>query len=204
MSTTEGINRRKIVKGTAWAAPAIVATTTIPAYAASPQPVLTSSTHFGWGNTISSNVPNYSCGGRAQIQIRQDSTSYLRVTGLTTGTTLSNLKMSVWLPVQAGTTFTRVSGSSSCWSVPVATGITTVRNGYTFREYVSTYGCAMNVTSSTWTQPTASNFNFISSCQTSSTLPTTTYHYTQQVTVKAPSGAIYTPTKDNGWSNTML
>lgn len=204
MNANNNISRRSIAKGSAWAAPVILATATTPAYAVSITPLLTSSTKFAQSNTAGKDVTAYTCGTKVQVQIAQIApTNYLQVSGIKSTTKLSNLKASYWLPVQAGTTFTRVSGSSTCWTVPVASGATVVRNSVTYREYVSTYTCPLTVTGTTWTQPVTSNFNFVSSCQTAPALASTTYHYTQTITATDAGGNSVNAVKDNGWTNVM-
>ncbi len=76
-----------------------------------------------------------------------------------------------------------------------------MRNGYTFYEYVTNYTCAITFTGTTWTMPTTSFMNFVSSCQ-SVNLPTATYHYTQNITVTSGT-ACKVITKDNGWNNAL-
>lgn len=138
-----------------------------------------------------------------QISQQVAQNSFLTVSNIKSTSKLSNLKGSYWLPVQSGTTFSRVSGSSTCWSVPVASGKTTLYNGVVYREYTSTYTCPIAVSGTSWTQPASSNFSFVSSCQTGTTLPSKTYHYEQSVTVTSASGVVTTATKNNGWSNTL-
>ena len=199
------ISRRSLTQGAAWAAPVIIASATTPAYAASATVAIASSTYFAWAVVSGKTVTPYSCAGKAQVQISQLSTqnSYLTVNNLKSTSKVTNLKGSYWLPVQSGTTFTRVANTSTCWSVPVASGKTTTYNGVVFREYTSTYTCPITVSGTSWTQPTSSNFKFVSSCQTGTTLPSRIYHYEQSATVTAASGAVATATKSNGWSNTF-
>lgn len=202
--TRSPLSRRTLTKGSAWAAPVVLASASIPVYAASPKPTITSSTQFGRATGASATVPAYSCSGRLQIQISQNSSTFVKVDNIPTGYTLSNLVANYWFPVQSGTTFSRVSGTSTCWTVPTATGNTTVVSGYTFREYRSTYTCPLTYSGTSWAQPSSSNFSFISSCQPGSTLPTYTYHYTQTITLTSRTGSAITLTKDNGWANKLV
>lgn len=184
-------NRRNVAKGALWAMPAVVATSQIPVYAASQlKPTFASSTTFTLGTALSS-----TCGGKQQFKLSQVlNSSFITVTNIPTGSTLSNLYSLFYLQVDAGTTFTRVSGSSTCWSVPVATGNTMVYNGVTLREYRSNYSCAYTISGGTWTQPTANNFNFISSCQ-STNLASRYYAYNQFVTLTSKTGTAQTLSK---------
>lgn len=205
MNSIHKINRRNLAKGAAWATPLVVASATVPVYAASVAGAISSATYFSSSNATGQTVTPYSCAGKMQVQISQQSTqnSYLNITNISSTSKLSNLMGSYWLPVQSGTTFSRVSGSSTCWSVPVASGKTTTYNGVVFLEYTSTYTCPITVSGTSWTQPTSSNFNFVSSCQPGATLPSKTYHYEQSVTVTSATGAVTTATKSNGWANTF-
>lgn len=204
MNFPQNISRRALAKGSAWAAPIVIASTAVPVYAASPVPTLASSTAFSFASASGGSVSPYTCNGKAQIQIQQASaTSFLTVSNIPSTTKLSNLAGHYWLPVQSGTTFTRISGTSSCWSVPTATGVTTTYNGVIFREYISTYGCAITVTSTQWTQPASSNFNFVSSCQSGATLTSQSYHYTQNITSTSASGQSTILSKNNGWNYKM-
>ncbi|MEU7993476.1 hypothetical protein IDM48_07360 [Rothia amarae] len=205
MTNNPQISRRSLIQGAAWAAPVIIASVTTPAYSASATVAIASSTYFAWAVASGQTVTPYSCAGKAQVQISQLSTqnSYLTVNNLKSTSKVTNLKGSYWLPVQSGTTFTRVANTSTCWSVPVASGKTTTYNGVVFREYTSTYTCPITVSGTSWTQPTSSNFKFVSSCQTGTTLPSRIYHYEQSATVTSASGAVATATKSNGWSNTF-
>ena len=205
MTNNPQISRRSLTQGAAWAAPVIIASATTPAYAASATVAIASSTYFASAVASGKTITPYSCAGKVQVQISQQSTqnSYLTVNNLKSTSKVTNLKGSYWLPVQSGTTFTRVANTSTCWSVPVASGKTTTYNGVVFREYTSTYTCPITVSGTSWTQPTSSNFNFVSSCQSGSTLPSRIYHYEQSATVTSASGAVATATKSNGWSNTF-
>lgn len=86
-----------------------------------------------------------------------------------------------------GTTFKRVTGSSTCWSVPVATGKTMTYNGVILREYKSAYSCTYTLAQGTWTQLSANNFDFISSCQ-SAIKPSRYYTYNQFITLTTAQG----------------
>jgi hypothetical protein len=205
MTNNPHISRRNLTKGAAWAAPAVLATAGVPVYAASATVAITSSTYFASAVASGQTVTPYSCAGKVQLQISQQSTknSYLTISNIKSTSKVTNLKASYWLPVQSGTTFTQVANTSRCWSVPVASGKTTTYNGVVFREYISTYTCPITVSGTSWTQPTSSNFSFVSSCQTGSTLPSRIYHYEQSATVTSASGAVATATKTNGWSNRL-
>lgn len=67
--TRSPLSRHTLTKGSAWAVPVVLASASIPAYAASPKPTITSSTQFGRATGASATVPAYSCSGRLQIQI---------------------------------------------------------------------------------------------------------------------------------------
>ena len=203
-SSQSPISRRALAKGSAWSAPVILTSSAIPAYAASPRPTLTSITWFYRANGPALQVKPYTCTDRVQIQIIQNSKSYITLSNLASGSTLSNLTASYWLPVETGTTFSRVSGTSTCWSVPTASGRITTNNGFTYREYVSNYTCPITASGSSWTQPTSSNFNFVSSCQTTRSLATNNYHYEQNITVTSKTGQKSIVTKENGWANAMV
>lgn len=197
---TSNPTRRQVAGAAAWSLPALAVGAAAPASAASRiPPVLTSSTHFGNATFQSSSVPAYNCGGTAQVQIEQGSSSFLTVSNIAPTTKLSNLSASYWLAVDAGTKFTRVSGSSTCWSVPVLSGASQVRDGATFYEFTSTYTCPITVASTSWSQPTNTFLNFISSCQSGRTLASSIIHYTQTIVVDGKT----TLTKDNGWSVRM-
>ncbi|MDO4916440.1 MAG: hypothetical protein Q3974_02310 [Rothia sp. (in: high G+C Gram-positive bacteria)] len=205
MNTHQIISRRTLAKGSAWAAPTVVASAVIPAYAASAQPTtLTSITWFYNASSGSGNVQPYTCNGNNQLRITQKTTgSYVTVSNIPTGSKLTNLIARYWLAVDSNTTFTRVSGTSTCWSVPLASGKTTTYNGVVFREYTSTYTCPISISGTSWTQPTADAMDFVSSCQASPTLTSIIYHYTQQVTLTSAQGTTTILTKDNGWTNQM-
>lgn len=197
---TSNPTRRQVASAAAWTAPAIALGAAAPVTAASQiPPTLTSSTRFGNANFKSSSVPAYSCGGSAQVQIQQSTSSFLTVSNISPTTKLSNLSASYWLALDPGTKFTRVSGSSTCWTVPVLSGASQVRDGATFYELTSTYTCPITVTSTSWSQPTDTFLNFVSSCQSGQTLASSIIHYTQTIVVDGKT----TLTKDNGWNVRM-
>ncbi|MFJ3031373.1 hypothetical protein ACIP5Z_05990 [Rothia terrae] len=195
MNNQSKVSRRHLARGAAWVAPVVIATAATPVYAASTIfATLTSSTYF-----LRESVSACSYHDRVYIQELTSQNSYLTVNNLKSTYKLSNLATHVWLPVAKGTTFSCVTGGSTCWSVPTATGASQVRNGYTFYEYVTTYTCAITFTGTSWTMPSTSFMNFVSSCQPGA-LPTATYHYTQNITVTS-GAASKVITKDNGWAN---
>ena len=139
---------------------------------------------------------------RGQQQFQVDgvrSGQFFTVNNTVAGAAITNISMTFWLATVAGTTWTRVAGSSACWSVPAATGATTTFDGQTFRAYTSDFSCPAVPTGSSYTIPTAQMFNFVSSCQGRTTLPTRYYHYTQAATTRGVP-----LTKDNGWNNQMV
>lgn len=184
MNTSPIQPRRTIAKGALWTVPAVIATTQVPAYASSTQPTsLTSVTSFKMGS-----YANSTCAGRQQFEISQNSAStYLNVINIPSGSTLSGLYSLYYLQVDAGTTFRRITGSSTCWTVPVATGKTITYNGAILREYKSAYNCSYTIAQGTWTQPTANNFDFISSCQ-GVIRPSRYYVYNQFITLTSATG----------------
>lgn len=193
--------RRQVASAAAWSAPTIALGAAAPAVAASQiPPPLTSSTRFANANFSGDKVVPYSCSGRVQVQIQQSSgSSFLTVKNISPTTQLTNLAASYWLALDAGTTFTRVSGSSTCWTVPTRSGASQVREGATFYEFVSTYTCPITVTGTSWSQPTDTFLNFVSSCQSGTRLTSSIVHYTQTIVLDGKT----TLTKDNGWSVSM-
>ena len=133
-SSQSPISRRALAKGSAWSAPVILTSSAIPAYAASSRPTLTSITWFYRANGPALQVNPYTCTDRVQMQIIQDSRSYITLSNLASGSTLSNLTASYWLPVETGTTFSRLSGPSPWWSVPTARARIPPYNGSSSRE----------------------------------------------------------------------
>ncbi|SIK65660.1 Uncharacterised protein [Mycobacteroides abscessus subsp. abscessus] len=204
MNNHRTISRRTLAKGSGWAAPAIMASAVTPVYAASAQPTLTSITWFYNASSTNGNVQPYTCNNKSQLRITQKTAgSNVTVSNIPTGSKLSNLVANYWLPVAANTTFTRVTSTSSAWSIPTATGKFVVNNNITYREYTSSYTPVIAVTGTTWTQPTPDAMDFVSSCQPSGTLASTTYHYTQNITLTSAKGVATVLTKDNGWANQM-
>lgn len=184
MNNLPRTNRRTIAQGALWTLPAVMGTSVVPSYASSKAPTtLSSMTSFKMGS-----YTNSTCAGKQQFEVSQNSAStYINVTNIQSGTTLSGLYALYYLHVDAGTTFKRVTGSSTCWSVPVATGKTMTYNGVIFREYKSAYSCTYTIAQGTWTQPSANNFDFISSCQSS--IKTSRYYtYNQFITLTSAQG----------------
>lgn len=190
--------RRSLVKGAAWAAPAVVATAAIPAYAASTiQAVLTSSTTQSKASVRGNAVPHYNCNGSTQVEIYNTRASgHITVSQLPTGATLSNLTMEFWVAVDVNTTWTipttATTGTSAafntvrpstCWSAPVRSYKDVVRNGITHYSYISTFNCPITVTGTTWVLPTSQEFAFLSSCQSVYNLRSPEVMYEQKITV---------------------
>lgn len=198
---TTPMNRRQFARGAAWSAPALTLAGAAPALAASPPPPkLTSATFFGQSNVAGQTVNPYSCNGQLQFQVDGvRSGQFFTVSNTVAGTPITNITMTFWLATAAGTTWTRVSGSSTCWSIPSATGATTTYDGATFRAYTTTFNCTAVPSGSTYTIPTSQMFNFVSSCQGRSSALTSYYHYTQTALTRGVA-----LTKDNGWTNVMV
>lgn len=198
---TAHVNRRQFTRGAAWSAPALSIAAAAPAVAVSPPPPkLTSATFFGQSNVSGQTVAPYTCNGQQQFQVDGvRSGQFFTVTNTVAGVPITNITMTFWLATVAGTTWTRVSGSSTCWSLPTATGDTTTYGSVLFRAYSSTFNCTAMPSGSTYTIPTTQMFNFVSSCQGRSSFPTSYYHYTQTALTRGVS-----LTKDNGWTNVMV
>ncbi|MDO4897851.1 MAG: hypothetical protein Q3965_00950 [Rothia sp. (in: high G+C Gram-positive bacteria)] len=178
--TSQNLPRRTVAKGAAWAAPAVLATAAIPAYAASTMTaVLASSTTIAKANVRGNSVPHYNCNGNTQVEVYNTrAAQYISVNSLPANAKLSNLTMEFWAAVDANTTWTipttATTGTSSafdtvkpstCWSVPVRSYNDVVQDGITFYSFKSTFNCPITVTGSSWTLPTTQEFAFLSSCQ---------------------------------------
>lgn len=136
--------RRSIVKGAAWAAPAVLATATIPAYAASPQPALD-----GWLlNTTrcsSSTQMTYTINGQGTYPKRG-----LWVSGTTASAVIGVTKITQYVSTAAGSPVFQKGGTANEWSDLVYDPAAPAKTGY--RAYTTTFSGTWqyNATNKLW------------------------------------------------------
>lgn len=136
-------SRRSIVKGAAWAAPAVLATATIPAYAAS-KPALD-----GWlvnkTSCSSSTRMTYTIDGRGTYPQRG-----LWVSGTTASAVIGATKITQYLSNAAGQPVFQRGGTSNQWSDLVYDPNAPVKTGY--RAYTTTFSGTWqyNATNKLW------------------------------------------------------
>lgn len=137
--------RRSIVKGAAWAAPAVLATATIPAYAASPQPALD-----GWLlNTTrcsSSTQMTYTINGQGTYPKRG-----LWVSGTTASAVIGVTKITQYVSTAAGSPVFQKGGIANEWSDLIYDPTAPVKTNY--RAYTTTFN-------GTWRYDTATKLWF--------------------------------------------
>lgn len=135
----QNVSRRNVIRSAGWAAPAVVAATAIPAYAAS-TPVTPSTIDFNGNSRVIRTSSQ-------QLQIRSNpSLTYgARVFNAQAGDVVSAISVTYWLP-EPGLTFTSypasgvTSANNSQWSVPTAgTYATKSHGGYTWYPYTMNY-----------------------------------------------------------------
>lgn len=150
---TRSVSRRTIVKGAAWAAPAVAMVSAAPAFAASQ----TQNTSINGYVTIGGN-----CLSRGGVAIEIDSTGRgygLFINNTTTSTTITNPFIIFYISVP-NLTWSASSGNSG-WSVPTfISGQTITKNGHVLYAYKSSLTTPVTAVNGTTTLP---NMHFISS-----------------------------------------
>lgn len=135
----KNVSRRNVVRSAGWAAPAVVAATAIPAYAAS-STTPPSAVDFNGNSRVVRTSSQ-------QLQIRSNpSLTYgARVFNAEAGDVVSAISVTYWLPV-SDLTFTSYpvtgvsSGNNSLWSTPTAGSYATkTHGGYTWYPYTINY-----------------------------------------------------------------
>lgn len=116
--------RRQFVRGAAWSVPAIIATTSLPVYAASPHPILD-----GWVNnrtrcyTGKENML-YEIDGRGTYPTRG-----LWISGASSTAKITNVKITQYISTTAGKLTFRV-GATSQWTLLTYDATAPVKSGY--------------------------------------------------------------------------
>ncbi|MFW0185463.1 hypothetical protein ACN083_08180 [Rothia sp. CCM 9418] len=105
------VTRRNLVKSAAWAAPVVVATAAVPAYAASPG----SNPNLRWFGTSSVSHDVYD-GYRPHITKSERADFGVVFQNVEPGDTFQGLQQTYWLPYD-GFTFSALPGSSPKWSL---------------------------------------------------------------------------------------
>lgn len=174
----KNVSRRNVVRSAGWAAPAVVAATAIPAYAAS------------------SSLPPIDFNGNSrvvrtssrQLQIRSNPRlGYgARVFNAKTTDVVSAISITYWLPV-ANMTFSSYpvadvsSADTASWSVPAPGSYATkTHGGYTWYPYTMTYQGSLNLVAGENLFPT---YSFLSSGAFTDSLDGQYYDYQIDVTI---------------------
>lgn len=152
---TENINRRSLAKGAAWAAPAVLATAAMPAYAAScdatPTIFARAFYHYNsaWDNGGYVQNSSYTYKFYSFNSTMPD-TSYgtidTCVNGLCPTSTVTDFQVTLWI-IYSDFTFNYGPGNYTAWSPLVrdSNKSTAVVNGVTYYPYTTTYLGALPV-----------------------------------------------------------
>lgn len=172
-------NRRTVVKGAAWAAPAIVSSAIIPAYAASLKPALD-----GWLNNKTSCYTGqenmlYSFDGRGTYPTRG-----IWVSGSNSTAKITNVKITQYISTAAGKLTFRV-GATSQWSLLTFDANAPAKSGY--YAYTTTF-------SGTWKFDTSNKIWFPSTLPFFQASSGTCVRSLQVITARQASvdGVVYT------------
>lgn len=174
------ISRRSVVRSAGWAAPAVVAATAIPAYAAS-STVTPSAINFNGNSRIARTADQ-----KFQIRNNPRLAYGVRVFNAEATDTVSAISITYWLPVP-NMTFSSYpvedvnSGDISLWSTPTAGSYAPKEHGgYTWYPYT------MNYLGSTDIQPGETFFpaySFVSDASFNESLSGQYYDYQLDVTI---------------------
>lgn len=144
-------SRRSVARGAAWLAPAVVVGAPAPLLAASPSPVLQSSSEWHWY----SNSAPYCGANRDGVTVETVAAGFVRVSSTTAATTISGVYLYFWFAKPA-MTLTAGPGAGGCWTTPFADGTSVVSGGVTYYRYRSDYGCPVTAVTGTTTLGTYS------------------------------------------------
>lgn len=141
-----GVNRRAVARGAAWTVPALTVAAAAPAIASSPTPVPPTLTIpiYASSSNLGGTTSQYTFQSVATAGSQTPGSSFC-ISNTTAKTTLSTAKVTLYVPIGKGVTFTTGSGGSACWSALAydASSGTQTYNGCTFYAYTTTYTCAI-------------------------------------------------------------
>lgn len=128
MTTT----RRSLVRGSAWAAPAVLATVAVPAYAASQETYDTAALAQSLQGIM--NIQANCNGYPTTLSIQGDSKASqpLYIAGAKSNSSISNVSYTLYVPNRITITGWREPGANSAgWSTPVRDTVAPAKTGYT-------------------------------------------------------------------------